>query len=523
MSDYKLTFKLKQHTPIIHFQHDQFGATLRASELKSKLDKFLIENSFGGILNFGSYKEFLIGDTKSIEKELKIIDDDPRINEKEIAKTEFLKKQKLAFDYKISISAKDSRRFLLGFPRKQDVKNGTGNIIGFKLLWDNQFPNYFGNMKKEEETKEPKEFVMSKELLNGEIIVFNDKLKKIISDRLVEFFFFNNFGTRQNKGYGSFGVVEIDGEKKNLPENNNDYPSFKIDLSSISMSSKIYEKNNSTYLRSEIKNKKVELKNKFHTLLKEKLYENDDEIQNLFKLHNLFYRIELFYKTLRSGINIPNKLYFKSLMFQYAKRLNPSQQWDKKTIRKHFYGGHPKYNQLFSKGYPNDSTLNFVPPGGHEKDKLLFRDLLGLSPLQQWEYYDKDTITKEGKKKINDQIVIQRFKSPITFKPIQIKDNIFRVFIFCHPIPSEYLGEKIKINSSRFSSKNPLELKLPDQFDVCEYIYDAVTLFILQDNDNLDYENHFKEYVNNSNSEESKYLLDIFSQLNDYYSPRYEL
>lgn len=39
---YKIEFKLKQHTPLIHFQHDQHGATLRASELKPKLDKFLI-------------------------------------------------------------------------------------------------------------------------------------------------------------------------------------------------------------------------------------------------------------------------------------------------------------------------------------------------------------------------------------------------------------------------------------------------------------------------------------------------
>lgn len=37
MSDYKLTFKLKQHTPIIHFHHYRHGAVLRASEVKSKL------------------------------------------------------------------------------------------------------------------------------------------------------------------------------------------------------------------------------------------------------------------------------------------------------------------------------------------------------------------------------------------------------------------------------------------------------------------------------------------------------
>ena len=40
---YKLEFTLKQHTPLIHFQHDQAGATLRATEVKPKLDKFLRE------------------------------------------------------------------------------------------------------------------------------------------------------------------------------------------------------------------------------------------------------------------------------------------------------------------------------------------------------------------------------------------------------------------------------------------------------------------------------------------------
>ena len=38
----QLVIKLKQHTPLIHFQHDQDGATLRASEVKPKLDKFIL-------------------------------------------------------------------------------------------------------------------------------------------------------------------------------------------------------------------------------------------------------------------------------------------------------------------------------------------------------------------------------------------------------------------------------------------------------------------------------------------------
>ncbi|HET54724.1 MAG TPA: hypothetical protein ENN33_05850 [Ignavibacteria bacterium] len=517
MSDYKLIFKLKQHTPIIHFQHEQHGATLRASELKPKLDKFLIENSFGGILKFDSYREFLIGDTKSIEKGLKEIDNNSSIQDKENTKTEYLQELKLAFDYKLSISSMNSKRFLLGFPRKQYIKDNKSKIANYKLLWDNQFPNYFGNMKKEGEVKEPKEFIVNKKIIDGEIIVFDHDLRKRISDRLIEFFFLNNFGTRQNKGFGSFEVIEIEGVKPKLPEKTDEYPFFDINLADINMNTRFYNPNNSTYLPKSIGNKKVELKKKFNSLLKEKLYESENEIQYLFKIHNLFYRMELFYKTLRSGINIPNKLYFKSLMFQYAKRLTPSQQWDKRTIREHFYKNFTGYKNLLAKTYSNESTLKFSPTGNHEKDKLLFRDLLGLSSMQQWRFYDNDTITKEGKKKINDQVVIQRFKSPITFKPIEIEENLFRVYIFCHPIPEEYLGEKIHMNSTKFSKGNPLELKIPEQFDVCEYLFNAITLFILQENDSEYYEDHFKQYVDNSNSEESKYLLDIFSQLNNYY------
>ena len=42
MSKFKVEFTLKQHTPIIHFQSDQSGATLRATELKPKFDRFLL-------------------------------------------------------------------------------------------------------------------------------------------------------------------------------------------------------------------------------------------------------------------------------------------------------------------------------------------------------------------------------------------------------------------------------------------------------------------------------------------------
>ncbi len=44
----ELIVKLKQHTPIIHFQWDQAGATLRATELKPKLDRYIRVKYYGG-------------------------------------------------------------------------------------------------------------------------------------------------------------------------------------------------------------------------------------------------------------------------------------------------------------------------------------------------------------------------------------------------------------------------------------------------------------------------------------------
>ncbi|MBL0286675.1 MAG: hypothetical protein IPQ19_04475 [Bacteroidetes bacterium] len=75
---YKLTITLKQHTPIIHFQHDQAGATLRASEVKPKLDKFIIEQ-MGGIDKIP--KEWHISDNnEALDYKMTIVSDSVKTN-----------------------------------------------------------------------------------------------------------------------------------------------------------------------------------------------------------------------------------------------------------------------------------------------------------------------------------------------------------------------------------------------------------------------------------------------------------
>ena len=147
MSNFKLEFKLKQHTPLIHFQHDQSGATLRATELKPKLDKFLIKHVFKN--DFQKYKHFLVGYDG---KQKKPSDKD-------------------AFDYKVKI-----------FP------NGLPAITK---------PNKFLYFAKEHK-------MVSYESLTLIITSFHNAFLTEINKKLGDFLLITNFGTRSSKGYGSF-------------------------------------------------------------------------------------------------------------------------------------------------------------------------------------------------------------------------------------------------------------------------------------------------------------------------------
>jgi len=151
---YKLTVKLKQHTPLIHFQHEQHGATLRATELKPKLDRFLID---------------------------------------------IFKKQKT-----------DYSGYLIG--------NGTHEAMDYKVnivcegeikVNSNIHRLFFGNMG-DENLQNPKQTVFTNEPIRLVIQSFHEKLLSEIQLHIADFFANTNFGTRQSKGFGSFYLHEKD-------------------------------------------------------------------------------------------------------------------------------------------------------------------------------------------------------------------------------------------------------------------------------------------------------------------------
>lgn len=176
---YKYEFKLKQVTPMIHFQHDEPGATLRSTEVKPKLDKFLwycIKNDLGIVSNLVSalQREY-VKDKTSKEKILL------KEGSKELTSSliEAKLEDQVAFRYQLRIKAKEV--------------NVLKNINAM----------YFGNIGKN--TVKKYSVSTSRDIVCT-IVSDSRQLLDFIKEILSAFFLLHNFGTRQSKGFGSFIV-----------------------------------------------------------------------------------------------------------------------------------------------------------------------------------------------------------------------------------------------------------------------------------------------------------------------------
>ncbi|MFW2554656.1 hypothetical protein [Aliarcobacter butzleri] len=340
MSNYKVEFTLKQHTPIIHFQSDQMGATLRATELKPKFDRFLKQYAFND--TFETYKTFLIGYDKN----------------KNQTEKDFEGKE--AFDYKVNIiSTKNTIEpvEIQSLRKDKDTKYA--------------IPTFFANMG-DDWKKNPKEMVLSE---NGniqiEIISFKSNLIEKIIKYFEEFIFITNFGMRQSKGFGSFEV--------------------------ISSSSSKFEKSKIFTNFNNVKYKfAIDLKN---PVFKSISYPNVLNPSEIFKKYGqLFEILNLFSKTYRSGIN-QQGYYFKSFMYKYATEILKV-TWDKKYLKSSFLGNSNEKILAQKEKYNNPSILNYT----NMPQEYMLRDLLGLSTSQSWLKYGMTIEHKKGKdgKILND-------------------------------------------------------------------------------------------------------------------------
>lgn len=473
-----LTFTLKQHTPLIHFQHAQDGATLRATEVKPKLDRFLIKKC-----QLTEYIEF-------------------EGKQKEIPKEEYAHmfinsgRQHLALDYKLSFNCAPNTTIVIEKKSK------------------NSLPLFFGNMG---DDYIEKGLVMSinKHLIACKIQSF--KCLDIIISHLADFFFENNFGTRQSKGFGSFFIED--------------------DML--------------------LNSKKINYKKAFSSLYKFSVALPNGIKEQVDKNIYVFYVIDTFYRSIRQGINekkggeyndfeynsntgklltSDSSFYIKPAVFLYAK--SREHQWDKKTIKQKFYNNDyldrwpttkekDEYSlsnseKIFELGlkqqikkYESPDTLTFESTNDINAF-YDYKDVFGLSSRESWKSYG-DTVSKVVS---ND---IQRFKSPITFKPVWRNDNVVDVHIFLSNIEPAFLKANITVKSKSKSRLGDITMKVP-QFtmsDFFEFIlnkdnYDIETLV-----DNQSYRGYTKKLSNlagNAITNEYSYfktLQSVYQSLRD--------
>jgi hypothetical protein len=303
-------------------------------------------------------------------------------------------------------------------------------------------------------------------------------LLDVIKNNFPEFIALENFGSRQDKGFGSFYLDNTSSSYITINEN---YFDYKFEINSV-------------------------------------------ETDIWLKFKNLFEKIELFYRALRAGINLKDrdkkdKFYFKSLLFLYFK--DQKIQWEKKTIKEKFFlkdftrkDGSILYRGLDTQKTtrPTSDALSFS-----SENKKLVKDLLGLSNNESWWYY-KNSITKtEAKyegycnkiKKDKKEEQIERFKSPIFFKIIQIGEtNKYAVYIkFNEEIP---IGGKWFVIENK-TGQNPFSLQIPNDFTLhnfFEFIKDKTKFEI-----STHVEKRFQNDIHGNSTYEYEIIKNIFDSL----------
>ena len=369
-----LKVTLKQHTPLIHFQHDQYGATLRASEVKPKLDRFIL-TKLGG----GNYKA---GIQKAKEKNGWLVGkgEHPALNYK-------MKIMADSLDDSFKLEEKDS---------KQKKDKQTGKITTVFSLED--FPMLLSNMGGKENKNDLMNFSYSSSELYVTIDFFSVKkngnvekydlvdLYDIVKHDIIYFFANQNFGQRSTKGFGSFTVIKID-----------DKP--------IKWDNNIVYENDTKLMRYAV----------------EEL--DFDTVKNIFEV------IDFYWKSLKSGINCTKRVidrngnverrnserYIKAFLWTYLNDKNKT--WEKRLIKNAL--------SLECKRAEEDKAII-----DNNNPAFFARAHLGC-PINGFTYripqsrlvevrgrYKEDAKSVEVKISNDREKEIERIASPIIFKPV---------------------------------------------------------------------------------------------------------
>lgn len=176
MNIYNINIKLKQVSPMLHFQGREDGATIRATELKPKLDRFILS-----WIAFENSK--ITWDKDALNSETLMLNNCV----KELIKEHqdwFIDKtgEKHALNYKVRIIAGN---------RLNNIKDKCFGNAGYVLKQNKHEYSYYESI-----------FIKIK--------CFNESLKNKIIELFPLFIDSTAFGLQQGKGYGNYRVKKID-------------------------------------------------------------------------------------------------------------------------------------------------------------------------------------------------------------------------------------------------------------------------------------------------------------------------
>ncbi len=426
-------FTLKQHTPIIHFQADDTGATLRASEVKPKLDRFLV-SKIGAETIRKQHKNWIRRDED----------------------------EKIALDYALSFVAINYQKI----PIENKHKNS---------------PMYFGNMG--ENDTENKHFVFSDSVIGKIKCKYkleedkkedNKKNKKelldYIEEYLPEFFFLHNFGTRQSKGYGSFTVESIN--NKPVKFNFSSQYSFTLDVDNWGKAMTqldVFYKS----LRSGI------------NIGKPTSYDAENNSKSNIKTNTLEIMDTRFY--MKPVIFVYAKHKYKS---QWDKK--SIKQTFFNTDYSYYKGKNKKFIQTLGLKGQIDSfektpdVLGFSSSGKH----LDFRDLFGLSTVENWRSYGA-TIEKSIKNidRYKSPITFKVLEQQRRYKVFIIINPLDNRYLESSLIVNSIIGQ--------LKNKKHLTLEMPIDFSFEAFFNFITTEFSLEDSIKTHYRNYKNRSVGN--------------------------
>lgn len=411
----KIVVQLVQDTPMWHFQGAFDDCCLRATEVKPKLDRFLLAKLDKGELSVNGCA---------------------LTSRDGVPSTWWANEDKTAFNYKMRISA-ESRSVIESQVPDLDRRTGQQKTDrNGKPVLRNLYPIYFARVGADE-TGDMELVRMSG--IRVELIVSDDRLAECIEPIIPAFFASHSFGARQDKGFGCFRVSGAGSTGKLsgasyyfiVPACNNSEDKYQSLFQHINYFHKV--------IRSGVNERGCYVKSMMYHYAKDKGDDWDKPvIRTAFNFRNVLYRF------ICGDVHIDE-------LYDMDRRKVTNRDGSIKPVRNSLSDEYKRNRELMGK-------------------KNLYRDALGLSTSQDWiSYGNKVKTSLHGNE--NEEV---RFKSPVDYRPVPTTDGGFIVYIIIHELPDELRQARFDISCDK--SRTRLEgMKISDAISISDYfefIYD---------------------------------------------------